>query len=313
MTKRTNAEKKVVLLCGGGSGCVTNIICDRLMKKSDEYFLIVAGRTPMKDRDGVPVNFIHFDLFEENACGNLIRNVGKLLSEARDGEDDGVVPNKVTAIINSISTGGKVSYDTSMIAFLNYVSVNAMVYLAETLGSSLIHMSSMKVGQPDDFNPKVLEKKKGEASSVNVNNESNAVVWKGARSPYAWSKLAAELKLVSSDLKDMSFVRIGLVDSRHAVKFYTRVRMVCDFPVTVTEERDLQDSIEEAIHKKGRHVTTVKSHVESNYAFYRRMSNRILLFQIPVWLFNFIFGSLMPTKMMDYIHPSCSTTYKLPF
>eukprot|EP00559_Dactyliosolen_fragilissimus_P007053 CAMPEP_0184857182 /NCGR_PEP_ID=MMETSP0580-20130426/2350_1 /TAXON_ID=1118495 /ORGANISM="Dactyliosolen fragilissimus" /LENGTH=255 /DNA_ID=CAMNT_0027352633 /DNA_START=50 /DNA_END=814 /DNA_ORIENTATION=+ len=249
-------EKAVVVLCGGGSGCVTNIICDRLMRKSEEYFLIVAGRTPMPPRDEKSIDFIHFDIFEQNAGENLINEINKLIGTK--GIACGV-QNKVSAVINSISTGGKISYDTTKIAYLNYVSVNFMVNLAKSLNCALVHMSSLKVGQPENFDPTQLE---------------SEPAWRGARSPYAWSKLAAELKLLNSDLQDMSLIRIGLLDSLHAKKFYTRVRVVCDFPVTITEEKDLQNTIEKAIHAKGRHIVTVEHHVESNLQFYRRMSNR---------------------------------------
>lgn len=289
------SEKKVVVLCGGGSGCVTNIICDRLMEKSaEEYFLIVAGRTPMEPRNGVDVPFIKFDLFAENATDNLLESVETLL---KNQPKDNKVPKKVTAVINSISTGGKISYDTTYIAFLNYVSMNAMIHLATKLSATLVHMSSMKVGEPESFDPKVLE---------------GGAIWKGARSPYAWSKLAAELKLMNSDLKNMSFIRIGLMDSEWGRKFYTRVRAVCDFRVVVTAEQDLQDEIEKAIVKKGRHITTVDHHIESNLKFYTRMSGRWLLFRMPVFIFNFVFGNLMPTKMIDYINPANDTSYKLP-
>jgi hypothetical protein len=280
-------EKKVVLLCGGGTGCVTNIICDRLMSKSDDYFLIVAGRTPMEPRDGVPVPFVKYDLFEEGSTDNLIKSVQYILNTQHADADSGV-PKKVTAIVNSISTGGKVSYDTSMIAFLNYVSMNVMVHLSKSFDATLVHMSSLKVGNPEHFDHTVLE---------------GGALWKGARSPYAWSKLAAELKLLSS----------GLMESPHAKKFYTRVRCVCDFPVAVTQEAILQNAIEDAIVAKGRHIVACAHQTESNVAFYKRMSGRWFLFQLPVFLFNFIFGNLLPTKMIDYVSPNHDFKYMLPF
>jgi hypothetical protein len=296
-------EKKVVLMCGGGTGCVTNIICDRLMSKSDDYFLIVAGRTPMEPRDGVPVPFVKYDIFEEGSTENLIKSVQYILNTQHADYANSGVPKKVTAIVNSISTGGKVSYDTSMIAFLNYVSMNVMVHLSKTFDdATLVHMSSLKVGNPEDFDHTVLEKGVGAQ-----------LLWKGARSPYAWSKLAAELKLLSSDLKGMSFIRIGLMESPHAKKFYTRVRAVCDFPVAVTQEAILQNAIEDAIVAKGRHIVACAHQTESNVAFYKRMSGRWFLFQLPLFLFNFIFGNLLPTKMIDYVSPNHDFKYMLPF
>ena len=207
----TNAGKTILML-GGGSGCVANIICDCLTDLDNDYKVVVAGRTKMEPRNGTEVDFIPFDMYEEHASDGLIKTVTEEFGD-------------VSAVVNCISTGGKISYDTTEIAYKNYVSVNSMVNLAKGLDASLVHMSSMKVGNPEDFSPAQIEGKPA---------------WRGARSPYAWSKLAAELKLTTSDVKNMSFIRIGLMDSPHALKFYTRVRAYCDFRVTVTKEKDLQ-------------------------------------------------------------------------
>ena len=157
-----------------------------------------------------------------------------------------------------------------MIAMLNYVSVNSMIHLAKTFNSTLIHMSSLKVGSSEDFNP------------------ACDFLWRGPRSPYAWSKLAAELKLLSSDLNNISFIRIGLMDSIHAKKFYQRVRACVNFKVAVTQEKTLQDAIEEAIVAKGRKFKTCDYDLVDNLPFYRRMSGRYFLLIFPVWFFNFV-------------------------
>ena len=65
--EKQGAAPKVVLLCGGGSGCVSNIIADRLMSKVGKYKLIVAGRTPMQPREGKDVPFVKFDIFQKIA------------------------------------------------------------------------------------------------------------------------------------------------------------------------------------------------------------------------------------------------------
>jgi len=273
-----------VLILGGASGCVANIIIDRLMSDKKKYTCVVAGRSAPWARDGREVAFIKYDIFEKGSTEKLIATVER---------DFG----KCSAIVNCISTGGKVSYDTTKIAYLNYCSANTLVHLATELKATLVHMSSLKVGNPEDFDHESLE---------------GMPPWAGARSPYAWSKLACELKLTTSTLKDYSFVRIGLMDSEHAKKFYTRVRAVCNFKVKVTEEDDLQEAIETAIKAKGRHIVSVDAHPEDNYTFYRRMSGRSCLFVCPVGAFNWFFGNMLPTKMIDYVDPTHNFEYKMP-
>lgn len=272
---------KTILVMGGASGCVANIVREHLAANKKKYRVVVAGRTaPVSGTE-----FVHFDLFEsdhDEFIQSLATNYGP-----------------IHAVVNCVSTGGKLSYDTTLIPMLNYVSANLMVALATQLDATLVHMSSLKVGTPEDTSTKSM---------------SRPLVWRGPRSPYAWSKLAAEQKLLLSDLKDMSFIRIGLMDSVHGKKFYTRVRTYVNFPVTITKEEDLCAAIEEAIVAKGRHTISVKSHKEGNGEFYSRMAGGRWCFPgMPVWLFNFVFGHLLPTKLIDYCDPTGDFTYRLPF
>ena len=65
---------------------------------------------------------------------------------------------------------------------------------------------------------------------------------------------------------------------------------------------------------KGRHTISVKSHKEGNGEFYSRMAGGRWCFPgMPVWLFNFVFGHLLPTKLIDYCDPTGDFTYRLPF
>jgi dTDP-4-dehydrorhamnose reductase len=283
---RSRGKPKVVILMGGGSGCVSNIIADRMMAKPDKYYLIAVGRTPMEDREGKRVPFIKYDLFVKGQLDSLIQSLREMSGDM-----------EVAAVINCISTGGKLSYDTTKIAYLNYLATNTILHLAKQFSATLVHMSSMKVGTPESSDPYQTE---------------GTPPWKGARSPYAWSKLAAELKLNTSDQKDMTFIRIGLMESEWGKRFYTRVRMYVDFPVAVTQEDDLQNAIEDAIAAKGRHITTCRFTKEMNGAFYKRMSGRCCLLKMPVTLFNYTFGSFLPTKMIDYVDPTHDFTYMLP-
>lgn len=275
--------QKNVLVLGGSSGCVSNIAVDYL-SQSNEYRCLSAGRSAFTDRGDATPTFFYYDVFDVGGTDRLLKN----LRESN---------NTVHAIINCISTGSKISYDTTMIAQLNYVSLNAVIYLASELNATLIQMSSLKVGSPESTDPYQLE---------------GTSTWLGARSPYAWSKLSAELKLMNSKLKNYTLLRIGLMDSPHGKKFYTRVRTVCNFQVNVTEEEDLYESLGLALENRGRRVCNVVSHPESNLSFYKRMSNRWCLLPIPVWLFNFTFGRLLPTKMIDYVSPTCDFSYAVP-
>lgn len=271
-----------VLVLGGASGCVSNIVVDGLCDQ-DKYDVVCAGRTPMKARGDKTVTFLPFDIFEKGGTNRLIAAAKK--------------QGSCKAVVNCISTGGKVSYDTTKIAYLNYCAVNAFIHIAKELKATLLHMSSFKVGLPERFNADICE---------------GMEPWNGARSPYAWSKLAAELKLSNSDLEDMSYIRIGLMDSPHAKRFYTRVRATCDFPVKVTDEIDLKDAIFDAVEAKGRHLISVKTHAEQCPAFYKRMSGRTCIAVFPRWLFDYTFGKLLPTKMIDYCDSSGDFTYALP-
>lgn len=281
--EKQGAAPKVVLLCGGGSGCVSNIIADRLMSKVGKYKLIVAGRTPMQPREGKDVPFVKFDIFQKGSLDSLVNEVKQF--------SDGL---EIAAVVNCVSTGGKLSYDTTKIAYLNYVSTNALIHLATTLKCNLVHMSSMKVGTPENPSPTQME---------------GMPPWKGARSPYAWSKLAAELKMTCSDVKDMSFIRIGLMDSPHGKRFYTRVSVTCDFNIAVTQEADLQDAIETAIAAKGRHIVTCPFTKQTNAQFYRRMAGRSWIPTVPVFCFNYVFGNCIPSKMIDYVDPEHDFAY----
>jgi hypothetical protein len=256
------------------------------MARPDKYYLIVAGRTPMVERDGKVPAFIKYDLFVKGQLHGLMDSINMMKGDMQ-----------VAAVINCLSTGGKLSYDTTKIAYLNYLATNVVLHLTKSFNATLVHMSSMKVGTPESQDPFQTE---------------GCPPWKGARSPYAWSKLAAELKLTTSDQKDMSFIRIGLMESEWGKRFYTRVRMYVDFPVAVTQEEDLQNAIEDAIEKKGRHITTCRFEKEMNSAFYKRMSGRCCLLKMPVWLFNYTFGNLLPTKMIDYVDPEHDFKYMLP-
>jgi len=282
-TMHNHACKQNVLVLGGSSGCVSNIAVDYLTS-SDKYTCLAAGRSAFVSRNGVLPAFYHYDVFEVGGTQRLLDQIQK----------DQIT---IHTVINCISTGSKVSYDTTMIAHLNYVSLNAVIHIASTLGATLIQMSSLKVGSPESKDPLQLE---------------GNPHWLGARSPYAWSKLAAELKLMNSTLADYSLLRIGLMDSPHGKKFYTRVRAVCDFKVKVTREKDLYDAFGAALQEKGRRVCNVHSKCESNMAFYKRMSNRDFLLPVPLGLFNFVFGRFMPTKMIDYVDPSYDFSYAIP-
>lgn len=279
----SNKKRINVLILGGGSGCVSNIIVDRLFLYPDKYNVIVAGRTPMVPRNGGEVCFHKYDIYVEGSLQQLIDN---LIQHWKT----------IDTVVNCIASGGKLSYNTTQIAYLNYVSVNTIVHIAKTFNATLIHMSSLKVGSPEDFDFRAVEK---------------CSPWLGPRSPYAWSKLAAELKLLNSDLQNVTLVRIGLMDSKHGLKFYTRVRMICNFNVKVTFEKDLQDAIELSISSKGKHTVNVEHHIEQNVAFQRRLSGRTFLLRCPLWIFNFIFGRLLPTKMLDYVDPQGSFEYCL--
>ena len=114
-------DKKVILLCGGGSGCVTNIICDRLLggENKDDYMVIVAGRTPMKQRSDDVIPFIFFDLLEEDAIGNLVKDIKHLLKKLC--WKDGVSIGKIDAIINCISTGTYTCRIHFMVAFTGQI------------------------------------------------------------------------------------------------------------------------------------------------------------------------------------------------
>jgi hypothetical protein len=272
-----------VLVLGGSSGCVSNIAVD-FLTSSKEYTCLAAGRSPFVASGGITPTFYQYDVFEEGGTQCLIDTLKK---------NHGTI----YAIINCISTGSKVSYDTTMIAQLNYVSLCAVIHIASIFQAKLIQMSSLKVGSPESNDPFQLEGKPN---------------WLGARSPYAWSKLAAELKLMNSNLENYSLLRIGLMDSPHGQKFYTRVRAVCDFKVTVTTEEDLHESFCEALINDGKRVCNVLSHSENNVSFYKRMSNRWCLLHMPVSLFNFIVGRCMPTKMIDYVDSSFDFSYVIP-
>jgi dTDP-4-dehydrorhamnose reductase len=284
-TKQTEASPVNVLVLGGASGCVSNIIVDRLCTKPGKFTVIVAGRTPMAPRDDLVPKFIPYNIFGNGALKGLLESL-------KDYGD-------VHAVVNCICTGGKTSYDTTQVAYLNYVAMSVMVELCKALKAKLVHMSSLKVGSPESF----------DWTSI----EQGPAPWTGPRSPYAWSKLAAELKLLNSDLPDMSFIRIGLMDSPHGKKFYTRVRMITDFNVKVTTEEDLQDAIELAIGATGRYTTCVMHHIETNVNFQYRMSGgRWLVLYVPYFLFNFFFAHLLPTKLLDYTDPNSTFDYKLP-
>ena len=95
-----------------------------------------------------------------------------LATEVKQRWGDAEGPTNI--VINCMSTGGKASYDTTLIALLNYRSLEHVANLSRDVNAKLIQMSSLKANFSPGMDPSV---------------------YNGPRSPYAWSKLAADLFL----------------------------------------------------------------------------------------------------------------------
>ena len=270
-------EKEIILLLGGGSGCMAQIVADTLIDKCN---LVVAGRTPIKDT----FDFIKFNVLESNATKKVLDVIQ-------------TKKYKVKTIINCVSTGSKVSYDTTKIAHLNFMFINLVIHLTNELSANLIHISSLKVGNILSSSP---------------NEIYDHRVYSGPRSPYAWSKLAAEFKLYNSNLNNFSIIQIGLIDSiKHAKKFYSRVPLCTNHKLKVTKVADFEEDLMASLDKTGRRIVRSKYNEEISYKFCKRMSNKKFMFTMPSFLYNFFLGRMMPHKGLDYISPGSETSYLL--
>ena len=263
---------KTVLVLGG-SGCLANVLCEHF-SDNGKYKVYFAGRNkPLNmSKDS---KFIYYDMFDDKTYNDL-----KQLKS-------------VDVVINTIGTAGKLSYDTTKIAQMNYLITFNLIDLAKHYKCSIIHVSSYKVGDTTRDEPI-------------TSNE----IWRGPRSPYAWSKLAAENNLLQSKVRNVSLIRIGLLTSKHAAKFYASP-MAFDGYVNVTTQEDFIISVQQALKSSGTcvigsHITKTKC-IEYHKSMYGNRWELVL----PTCFFKII-TSYLPHKMLDYADPDEHTyEYKL--
>ena len=274
-------QKSNVLVLGGASGCVSNIVVDYLSKAKCKF--ITAGRTEYDPRPNTTIPFLKYDIFEENSTEKLIAFAKK---------------HNINCIINCICTGGKLSYDTTKIGFMNLAYIDTIVHIAKSLTARLIHFSSLKVGDIS-VDPYRLEKES---------------YWTGPRSPYCWSKYAAELRLLSANYFPLTVIRIGLVDSVHGKKFYTRNVMLGDNMVNVTMESELYDMLNESMkntdNKSIKYVNSVPVQMKDS-EFGSSFSNSMYI-SLSHKLLDLFANKMLPTKILDYVSPQSSSVYLGP-
>jgi dTDP-4-dehydrorhamnose reductase len=281
--KKQCVQKKInyrhmsnVLVLGGGTGCVSNIVVDYLIKTKCNF--ITAGRTPY-EKDKKIIHF-KYDIFEKGSTDEIIKFAKK---------------KNINCVINCICTGGKLSYDTTKIAFMNLAYMDTIVFISKELNASLIHFSSLKVGDINN-NPYRLEKEH---------------VWYGPRSPYAYSKYSAEMRLINSKYYPMSVLRIGLVNTKYGEKFYTRFNVVSDNIVNVTSETEIYEMLNKAICNKNKNeIMYINSSPDKCMSkdFITSFSNDLYLY-IPHQLFDLFVNRCLPTKGLDYVSPNSSSEY----
>lgn len=265
-----------ILVLGGGTGCVSNIVVDYLLATKCNF--ITAGRTPYKKE--TRITHIKYDIFENGSTDKLI-SVSK--------------SSKINCVINCICTGGKLSYDTTKIAFMNLAYVDTIVFISRQLNASLIHFSSLKVGDIS-FNPYRVEQERA---------------WFGPRSPYAYSKYCAEMRLINANYTPLTILRIGLVDSDHGQKFYTRWNVVSDNIVNVTSVSELYKMLNEALcNTNRRKIGFINSVADKRTScdFVASFSDDIY-FYAPHQLFDLFVNRCLPTKGLDYVSPNSSSEY----
>ena len=271
-----NRHMSNILVLGGGTGCVSNIVVDYLIKTKCNF--ITAGRTPY-EKDSKIIHF-KYDIFEKGSTDNIIEFAKK---------------NNINCVINCICTGGKLSYDTTKIAYMNLAYIDTIVFISKKLNASLIHFSSLKVGDISD-NPYRVEQEK---------------VWFGPRSPYAYSKYAAEMRMVNSKYYPTSVLRIGLVNTEYGEKFYTRVKLVTDTIVNITSENEIYEMLNEAISNINKtDILYINSRPDKKIAtdFMTSFSDGLYLY-VPHQVLDFFINRCMPTKMLDYVSPNSSSEY----
>jgi dTDP-4-dehydrorhamnose reductase len=271
-----NRHASKILVLGGGTGCVSNIVVDYLLKTKCNF--IVAGRTP-HEKDSEIIHF-KYDIFKKGSTDKIIKFAKK---------------NNISCVINCICACGKLSYDTTKIALMNLAYMDTIVFISRQLNASLIHFSSLKVCDIN-FNPYRLEQEK---------------CWFGPRSPYAYSKYAAEMRLVNSNYYPTSVLRIGLVDTEYGEKYYTRFSMVSDNIVNVTSENEIYEMLNKALCNTNKNeILYINSNPDKRVSsdFTTSFSDDIY-FLVPHQIYDFIFNRCLPTKLLDYVSPTSSSEY----
>jgi nucleoside-diphosphate-sugar epimerase len=260
----------------GTSGCLANILYDYFSKHKDDFNIYMAGRNkPFNLKN--EKQLIYYDMFDEKTYNNLKKI------------------KKIDVIINTIGTAGKLSYDTTKIAQMNYLITYNLIDLAKFYDCKIVHVSSYKVGDTTRNTPIKTDE-----------------IWRGPRSPYAWAKLAAENNLLHSNIQNVVLIRIGLISSNYAAKFYAP-RVSFDGYVNVTQEKDFIKSIKKSLNvqTKGKEIIGSKIKKEKCLDYHKSMYGDRFEIVLPTVFFKII-TSYLPHKMLDYADPD-EHTYEYGF
>ena len=198
-------------------------------------------------------------------CANIFDDVKSIVSQVQS----------VKIILNCIGYAGA---DVSQNG-LNLTSLKSIVKLAAHYNCRVIHLSTIKCNHLEFI-------------------EHPQRKFRVPFSPYAWSKLAAELYL-ENHWGNSSILRMGFLNSKFCVQYYNHSRILSSQQVHIVTPQDLWQIItEESRFSVFRKVNAV-SYRQALHAFARQLTGKRFVLPVNARLIS-LFTRLIPSKIFDY-------------